>query len=374
MPYTSQRIETLAELVELQPEWEALHANCTYSSLYNGFTYTLAAVETLLQPPAQIFFVTVRAQTPDHGLIAIFPFQLAPRERFDSTCRTLEYAALPEADKPYPIIGLGHEEGAWRALADFLRRHAGLWDVLELTEVRQGLEAERIVPRLFSSPRFQVRVTEGSRAPIVAIDEGWETFAAKHRKMRKSIRDIERAVPDLRFVVHDGTADWQDYFERFKALDQRSWKAGKVGISKNERSETFYRRLFERLSREGKIWFASFFDGDTMIAGSIAFSHGQTAYFCHVTYDEAYAKHSPGMVLTSLFLKHFQETPLKEADFLGGFAQYLDRWAKEIVTTAGITVYRLSPRILFDFVYFKGKTRVQGLARRVLHRSADHAS
>lgn len=370
MTYTSQRIETFDGLRELKPEWDRLHSECTYSSIYNGATYTIAAAEALIEPPAKICFITVRERTADGPLVAIFPFQNSQRKRFNWSYRTIEYAALSEADKPYPIIARDHEDGAWRSLAEYLTNDAGRWDILDLSEVKQGLAANVLVPKYFRPPKYVVRTRDGSRSPIVPLDEGWEAFAAKHRRMRKKIRDIERAIPALRFVVHDSKTEWQEFFERFKALEQRSWKAGKIGISKNARAESFYRELFDRLVIEEKIQFASFLDGDEMISGSIAYSHGETAYFCHVTYDEAYAKYSPGMVMTSLFLKHLQETPLQNADFLGGFAQYLNPWAKEILTTKGITVIKITPKIVFDFLCFSVRSwsaKLAGWARNLGH-------
>jgi CelD/BcsL family acetyltransferase involved in cellulose biosynthesis len=170
----------------------------------------------------------------------------------------------------------------------------------------------------------------------------------QHKKMRKKKRRMQRDFKDLlHFSINQ--RDWQWCLKQYASLEEKSWKKGKVGISKNLETLNFYTRLFKRLHAAGDLYFGILTVDDVPVSAEIAYTCNKTVYFCHGCYDQAFKKYSPGMVSTSFFLEYFFNTNYTRGDFLCGFAGYLNDWSDTIIATNRIDIFNKRPGIQMMF-------------------------
>jgi CelD/BcsL family acetyltransferase involved in cellulose biosynthesis len=338
--------ESVEEIAALETTWRELHKRSTYPSIYNSFDFFISSIKNFSEPDVKLF---VLSATYAGVVIAVFPFQLSLVTVFGTRLTRLEYAAQWESDKPYPLIQRGFEELGWQELFRFLTAHHRSWDEVDLCEVRDGLPAAEQLAKLFNSPLYWVRIKEDRRSPIVALDQPWEARWSAHRKMRKKVARMQTAFGDrLRFEVVDGAGNWRDYLKIYIEIESRGWKAGRVGISKDACTLSFYQDLFQSLANRNQICFGILSVDNQPVAVEIAYLQDLVVYFAHGTFDEAFSRYSPGMVSTALFLRHFHNGQWREGDYLAGYAGYVVPWSDRVVSSRRVIIRRLSAHVLYS--------------------------
>lgn len=332
--------DSVEKVVSLEGAWRELHQHCTYRSLYNGFDFFIASVKAFTTQEIGLLVLSARV---DGELIAIFPLQTSSITLARLRLRQIEYAVQWEIDKPYPLIRSGRDVEAWDGLFRFLSGNRVKWHRFELIEVREGLPGIAELSERFRPPWFWVRKGQDQRSPMITLTDSWDVRWNAHSKMRKKVSRIERKFGDrLRFEVVESRDRWPELLEMYVDIESRGWKAGRIGIGKNARVLAFYQDLFERLARRGQIAFGVLSVDSKPIAIEIAYMEAGTVYFSHGTYDEAFGDYSPGMVSTTLFLRHFHSVGYREGDYLAGFAGYVVPWCDKVVGSERLVVLRSS--------------------------------
>jgi CelD/BcsL family acetyltransferase involved in cellulose biosynthesis len=277
----------------------------------------------------------------------------------------LEYAAQWETDKPYPLIRQGHEARAWQALSRFLAAKRRDWHLLELVEMREGSTGLLRLPRLFRPPAYWLRIKRDFNTPLVALDGPWENRWRTHPKMRKKLARMEKTFGDrLRFQVYRSPDDLDFCLDAYVALESKGWKSGRVGIGRDARTLFFYRDFLARLAARDCLRVGLLFIDATPVAAEIAYIEGRYVFFAHGTYDEQLARFSPGMVSTTLFLRHFHAGGYLEGDYLAGFTGYLSPWADRILPSYHVKIARICLPVLV-LLALKAVRRLSRSASRV---------
>lgn len=336
-------LERSKEILALKQSWDKLHKNCTSPSIYNGFDFIYESIRSFksAKQSKKVFTLT---DTTSGELIAIFPLQQNRSKwrffRFNSYI----YTAQEESDKPFPLIRNGYSNICWAAFLQHLKSNISDWEHLQLIEMPVTSEALDVLPGICKKLNLIYRVSPDAEAPMINLEGDWNEYWSQHRKKRKIIRKIEKDFSDrLKFTVYNN--NWQWCIDQYIELEGKSWKKGKVGISKNKESITFHKRLFKHLGPSGNLHFGFLTIDDALISAVIGYTWGDTAYFCHVCYDDYYKKYSPGTVSISYFFKHFYESRYKTGDCLCGFAGYLNSWCDVLIPTNVIDIYIKNPKI-----------------------------
>jgi hypothetical protein len=339
--------ESIEEVAELEEEWRQLHADCSYQSVFNGFDFFMASISVFPAADTKLYVLVATGVT---GVAAIFPFQRSRIRNTWGRLWQLEYAAQWESDKLYPLIRRGFEEAAWLALAQYLSANRAYWDRLQLVEIPEGLAATSALQRAFRPPHYWVRVGDDNVSPIIGLDRPWSERWQGHRKMRKKVARMQNAFGDrMRFQVFDGKEDWRTCIGLYLELESKGWKAGRVGIGKDEYTSLFYWNFLSRLAVRNGLRIGILFIDDTPVAAEIAYVEGSKVYFSHGTYDESFSTYSPGMVSTCLFLQYFHDGTYVDGDFLAGYAGYMTPWADRMLGSRKLQILRISPRLLLLF-------------------------
>lgn len=338
--------DKVEDIFSLEDTWEELHANCTNQSIYNSFDFVFESIKAYTdnETHEQIITLTNRLNSQ---LIAIFPMQFVhSKDPLSFKITTYEYTALDEIDKPYPVIREGYSDISWKAFIKHLNNNVKHWHRLLLTEMPLENTDLDLIHKLCEQYNLKFRIGSDGKGPIINLDNNWDTFEKQHKKMRKKIAKMKRDFTDqLDFKVY--TNEWDVCLEQYIQLEKKGWKSeDNVGICRDDKTLSFYKSLFEKLSAKGNLYFGFLRVDKQLVSAEIAYSSGENVYFCHGCYDSDYEKYSPGMVSTSLLIKHFFSMDYTSGDFLCGYSGYLNSWSDKIIKTCSIYIDK-SPNTIF---------------------------
>ncbi len=370
--YALTVLDNLQQINALEQEWNELHRRCGGRSIYNSFDFVYTSIKHFLQPQDELCVVVIR-QRDDQALVAIFPCCISDYYWRLGTFRAMLIVARDESDKAYPIIESEHEKKVWPVLLSYFKRIQEKWSFIDFEEFKPDSLAIPAVKSSFDKG-YLVHTNPDAVSPLIDLTMSWQAFWDQHRKMRKRVRKMEKTLAEnFRFEVIERPQEILQSLQDYIDLEKRSWKLeAKVGIGKDAQTIAFYRDYFSQLALKNKIKFGFLYNGEQLVSAEIAYIEAEQVFFSHGCYDNQFKQLSPGMVSTSLFLKHFFEGKYQTGDFLGGFAQYINPWASELLPSINIIVIKVSPKTLLfyllDFfrrkIYKPIKSSVLGLLKR----------
>lgn len=325
-------------------EWEELLGRSSRPTIYSSFDYVYTSC-THFQRNEEIFFLFLRVRE-DGRLLAIFPVSIWNDIDCGVPVRRIEHGITPaetEVDKPYPIIDRDCEAACWKRFSEYLRKEFRQWDLVVYNELWVDSGLNQWLRKLFPMPTYWTRTRSGPETPIFALDGEWDAFLSVHQHARHKIRRMEKQFGDqLSFVVTRDPKDIDRYLDAYIATEQTSTKA-EAGIMRPGK-QRFYRELFPKLAAKGQLYFAMLYDRDTVVAAHVSYVFGSRVYIALCTFNPAYRKYSPGMVIHFRFIRFLHGKGYAEADFLAGYAHYLKPWASHIEKTVNVQVRKLGWR------------------------------
>jgi CelD/BcsL family acetyltransferase involved in cellulose biosynthesis len=290
----------LSGLESIADEWRELAARALEPNIFYEPAFAL--------PAAKIFggdagALLVWSGTSPRKLLGFFPGRSEPR-RYG-----LKLPVLVGWTHPYAPLGtpLVEREAAEPAIAAWL---AHLADDPELP----GLVLLPFLPTdgPFATAldaiirRAQMPVADFNthqRAQLVPDDDRLfyvERTLGQHR--HKELRRYVRRLGDagaLLFTTATEPEPVAAAIADFFALEARGWK-GKAGTAAvlDDGTHAFITAAIARLAVEGKVAVNRIFIDGRAIAVTITLRSADTAWFWKIVYDEKFAQHSPGVVLT----------------------------------------------------------------------------
>jgi CelD/BcsL family acetyltransferase involved in cellulose biosynthesis len=332
-----------AGLMECEKEWEALLDESSNASIFMTFDYQYAGWTAFHGDDAKPLVITVR--DPKGHLIGIAPFKTFRDHGSLGRWRTIEYLNSFEIDRPCPVVRKDFEIEFWQTLRRFVVEELA-WDVLKLPE----LPAEHAprVPQAFQSSGIRVEQSTGPVGIGIDLRGSWSEFLAQHRKFRKQMRRTEREHGDLEIERYEDPARILEGLAHYIDIERASWKAGKVGITKDPRHEAFYKDLLVRLAKRKRVTVRLLKTKGHFVAGEITYTLGRHVFFHHGAYDERYAAWSPGKYLSGVLLADYMGREYESGDYLSGFADYLRPWCNLEWKTVNTTIIRHSLRMRFS--------------------------
>ncbi|MGB0867662.1 MAG: GNAT family N-acetyltransferase [Granulosicoccaceae bacterium] len=342
------------QIEELRQEWNKLLDETSYPTVYSTYDFCLSGWKHFHEDDSSPYVVCLR----HHGkLVAVFPLR-----QETSYVYTIEYELLlpmhtTEADKPYPLIADGYEQNSWMAFADYLKSNATDWDILYWPEIPDVLEGVEELELAFADQRpFSVESKDDAFGPILDLDQTWDEFKSKHRKLRKAITRINNKLEGGVFLkVYRSPEEIAKAVDVYADIENKGWKAGKIGVARNDTSRDFYRDLSITLAKNDQIRIGVLYHGTIPISAEIAYTSGDRVFFSHGTYDPAYKDVSPGKISTGLFIKEFLDDKFDYGDFLAGFAHYLSPWSDDFMTTTEVYIYNRRPAVYAIWKWRKTK-------------------
>ncbi len=339
--------ELLHEWSNVEPlrvEWDELLERSPYTTIYSTYDFCYCGWMHFHEDESSPFVITIRDQGK---LVAVFPLR-----QETSYVHSIEYELIlplhtTEADKPYPLIAEGYERSSWLAFAQCLKENPDDWDILYWPEIPDLLEGVEELEEAFQGQKpYCVESENDAFGPILDLEQTWDEFKSKHRKMRKAITRINNKLEGgVHFVVYRTEEEIARAVDVYADIEHKGWKAGRIGVARNETARDFYRELATVLAKNDEIRIGVLYHGEIPISAEIAYTCGDRVFFSHGTYDPAYKDVSPGKISTGYFIKEFLDDEFSYGDFLAGFSQYLSPWSDDFMTTTEVYVYNRRPAV-----------------------------
>jgi len=239
-------------------------------------------------------------QSPAAPLLGVWPFRLV-RLRWGMPLPVLLGWTHPFAASGVPLIDKDRADEALtalyhlpssfsglprRALMPLLPDQGAFADALGKVQTRLGLREAR---------------TEGHDRAIFTPRANTDTTAhlssGSRSKLRQEYRRLEKDGPVTLCVV-ESVRELGPALETYLELEAKGWK-GRAGTAIPFRpAETeFMRGVIRDLGAEGRARIDELRLGDRVIASSITYRNGPTAWYAKISFDEDFAKNSPGSQL-----------------------------------------------------------------------------
>jgi CelD/BcsL family acetyltransferase involved in cellulose biosynthesis len=217
------------------------------------------------------------------------------------------------------------QEQLWRALC-----RSGGCDVVRIEHIPDDsptLTAARTVARELGW-RCYVQPTFSTPWCSLSPERPWDHGLT--RQFKRNLRRSERRLSelgDVRFEVVTGTG-LKDALEVFYRLEASGWK-GRRGTAVVQRPQVkqFYDRLVNGASED--VWIPILSVSGDPVAAYVLRILGNSIFALKTGYDEAYAKYSPGLLLTSRVIRYGLERGMEMLDFMAGTVRWKVEWTRE---------------------------------------------
>jgi CelD/BcsL family acetyltransferase involved in cellulose biosynthesis len=326
-------VRRVDELAPLREEWDALAGGRHLATAEHA--WVLAAAETFAAR-GDLHVVLVRDAAG--ALCAAAPLVVRGR-------RPPRLLLLGVDDLGEPGDVLVRDDEAAAALAAALAR-APWAVVLRRVPIRPAL-AGALTARLRG--RGAVMRRPAPEAPVIRLDETWREPEARLSSRRRS--DLRRArrradgVGEFTVDVHaPGAAEAGPLLEEAIAIEARSWKGREGTALVHNRTLPFYRRYAELAAGQGTLRIVLVRIGGDPAAATYAVETAGALWLLKVGYDEAFARCSPGILMTRETIAYAAERGLESYEFLGNRAPWTDVWTEEMRDFETVGVYRVGVR------------------------------
>lgn len=339
--FTFKVVTQLDELNNLKDEWNSLHQNSIVQSFYNSYLFVYESIKYLQDPKASPYIIAVWFNDTLIGIFYLQKFRDSTSAIFNF--KTLEFAALDEIDKPYPVIHKEFLSKAWEGLFLFLKKDKA-WDIVSLME--QTHESFKPLKNSIQATPYILRVNPDKAGPILSLSDTWDNFLKKHKKLRQKIKVLNKQHEN---EYHFEIAQGKKLLDTYKEVEINSWKKGIQGIQKSNKFNDFYTSLIKE-SDSSDVIIGVLYIQNRPISAELCYISNDTVYLAQGCYDNAFSHLSPGMLSTAFLLQHFMEHDhLKWADGLCGYSHYLNSWSSHIVKTKQIDIYNLNIKVIIFF-------------------------
>lgn len=303
------RIETVAgpaRLVELRDEWLDLGRSAGEPNI---FYEPMAMLPALDSAAAEGIFCLLLWGADNKGrrrLDGLLPLKRWRRSR--ALPRGIESWDYPLRSSGEPLIRAGREHAFWSAMLpeldelgglSFLRLallHADSRSTRALVDVARELERPLYVTR-----RLDRAALEGGSS----VEDYLGTLPPKQIREQKRRRKRLAELGEARFEQLEPGGDASEWIEALIRLEGLGWKGRRGVAAGSEPSvEAFVRRLLSEAHGAGRLDMRRLrLNGET-ISILAHIETGRTAVSFKISYDEAYARYSPGVLLQMDYLGH----------------------------------------------------------------------
>ena len=339
-----------AELEVLTPEWENLVEDRALSEPFFQ-PYWFRSLAQTINDGRPFPLVVVRDGSTLRGILPLVRqrrlFGKLPAVTLTSlsnvhSCR-YDFVC-PESDRDEIA------RAAWTSLKT--NRH---WSVIEATAVPQGGAFESIMDHAerdgYHITRWPTLLSPYVELPVGSSD-AYKNCPARYKKDRKRLqRHFDRLKesgepPFAVFTTFD-----EAIFQEFLRLEGSGWR-GKAGgaISCDPKLVKMHRDMLAGASDAGHLRICTLRVNEQCIAMELAFLIGDRCYSPKITYNEEFARYSPGQLLARWVIEDLVKRDVSLYDLLGARARNKALWAGTVRPHANCYIFR--PSIVGKFYHF----------------------
>ena len=309
-------LRPLVELACIAEDWRALAARALEPNAFYDPSFALAAAP-LLGADVQVGLVWSR--TP-RQLAGFFPVR-NDRRRYGVPFAVMVGWTHPYAPLGTPLVDRELAEPAINAWLDHVSLDAALPRLMLMPLISQtGAFALRLADVLARRGCVATSFDRHQRALLVPgesrADYSQRSMSGKRlRNLRRRRRQLEECGPVAADLATGGET-LARALDDFFTLEACGWK-GRAGTAaaQHQGVRDFIQQAVMALGMDNKVLIQRLLAGGKTIAAAIALKSGDTAWGWKVSYDEAYAHYSPGVLAVADLTQTLLADPeIRQAD------------------------------------------------------------
>ena len=284
------------------------------------------------------------------------------------------YRALvhPFAPLGTPLQSTLPEADLAARLADLLKTafKAGLPPLL-IEEAATGTVFDRLADGMSNNDSIGIhRVEVGSRAALDAASETQYPGKKRRRELNRLLRKLTEQG-DVDFELAKTQFDVLLRFEEYLLIETRSWKGRRgTSIQAIKRHAAFARQAVSDLAREGRCEVLSMRLDGKPLASMILLSMNGYYYPWKITFDEHYARYSPGSLLMARLGDYLRSLPdFRMADSLARTGtSWMDLFWRDKIMLQNVALAASTKEAEKLIQRAALPERLRGMARKLLRR------
>lgn len=290
-------LRPLAELAATADDWRLLAGRAVEQNVFYDPAFALAA--------APLFGTDVRvglvwSRTP-RQLVGLFPIRIA-RRRYGVPFAVMVGWTHPYAPLGTPLVDREMVEPVIAAWLDYIADDAALPDLMLMPSMAEaGAFATTLADVLARRSCQATPFDRHERALLLPGDSRADYFQRSlSGKRLRNMRRRQRRLEELGAVAVEQAKGGEALargLDEFFMLESAGWK-GRAGTAalQNQGVRDFIQRAVTALGRDDKVLIHRLRADGKTIAATIALKSGDMAWGWKVSYDEAYADYSPGVL------------------------------------------------------------------------------
>jgi CelD/BcsL family acetyltransferase involved in cellulose biosynthesis len=203
------------------------------------------------------------------------------------------------------------------------------WNRVHLGQVAEPLAA--VVAREARALGFPTLLALDAVSPYLPLEGGWDGVTARlSANFRKELRNKRSRLEKRGGLVlrrESPVADFDGRFAELLAVERASGKAARgMDLLGRPRDGEFVRELFRRMNDAGFLSVATVAVNGAVVAYQVGFLKDGRYLAYNTSFDAAYVRESPGVVLEAELIRGLAESGAAEYDFSRGKDFSKDRW------------------------------------------------
>ncbi len=209
----------------------------------------------------------------------------------------------PNAFLGNPLIAPGRERPFWQALLAQLDDTPGQGLFFHLNGLALDGPVGEALFSLCADERRRCDVVRRHERAFLRSDLGAEAYyeQAVRSKKRKELRRQKRRLEEmgrLDFERSDGSDGLDAWIDAFLALEAAGWKGqGHSALGSQDRTRALFRDMLGAMARDGRLELLSLGFEGAPIAMLVNLRSGDGVFSFKTTFDESFARFSPGVLL-----------------------------------------------------------------------------
>lgn len=336
-------------------DWNALAAESETNTVFQTHEW-VSTWERVYGGECRPWFISVQSSA---GLLGIAPLMITHgllRERI------VQFLGEGKADY-CDLLSVGDRQKALEAICRSLFEARQRWDVVELNNIPVNSSTVELVQKIASREGYRTLLRDLYPCPTLLIrgheDEALKIFNKASLRRRQNYFQREAR---LTFKAITGS-DVLSYLDEFFAQHVDRWTGSESpSLFLDDRNRIFYRELAAAMA--GKNWLVlSVVDCDgRSLAMHYGFDYNDRILWYKPSFNKAYAKHSPGLVLLRYLIGYALDRKRGEFDFSIGDESFKARFSNHIRKTVSLQIFRDPARYYLAL----SKQKLSAAKRRLL--------
>ncbi len=311
-------IDSTEEFESLQSEWDELVVH-TSGNVFLMHAW-LSGWWRVYGDGNRLHIVTVR----DSGkLVGALPLML---EKGTGGIRRLQFVGSGEVTPNHLdlIARPADEPGVMQALLEHLADIRSRWDVLELNKLLAHSNFPKSLKDFFDRRQMTTRLAPSTQCQYIALPESFDEYLKtrsynKRRSLTRSKGKLITDYPSARFAFVRDPEELSRIMGKLIDLHQLRWRArGYPGAFATHQFRQFHYDTSSRFLKTGQLKMSYLEVDSQIIAVCYCFQIQDVVQGYLPSFDQQWAKYSPGALLKAYTIEQAIEEGAREFDFLEG--------------------------------------------------------